>query len=286
MKKTILPVLLFVSAALLIGFSTGPAGGLNNNGSPRMQDRSGSPFANSQGPTCATCHNGGGFSPSLNIQLLDQGTGVEISKYVPEQTYDLKYTLTATNGNPAKYGMQSVILSNADNANAGSFGAAPTSTRVANIDDRQYFEHSTPNDTSVFMISWTAPESGTGNLTIYAAGTTANGTGNTSGDSGVATSLELSELSSSISNLSNIGDIAIYPNPATEQASVYISTEAASTYTMTILSIDGKIEYSDSGHLVAGNTALAIPANQLQKGIHIVQLRHNTKIINKRLMIN
>lgn len=277
-----LPILLL--AAFIFSFSNGPAGGDGGNG-PRMQDRSGSPFAHSQGATCAACHNNGSFNPGLTIELLEDGSSVD--EYVPGQTYTLRYTVNANAGSPNKYGVQSVVLTNSNDANAGTFGDAPSGTRVAPIDDRNYFEHSTGSNDNTFEIEWIAPEEELGEITIFAAGVAANGNGNNGGDNGTAATLTVAQ-STNVSSLSGLEllpiDMTVFPNPVKNVLNLELKSSVQGTYQMEILDLRGTVLASRQLDLDFETNRISENVDHLSPGIYLVRVTDGQKLVSGKVL--
>ncbi|MEZ4850847.1 MAG: choice-of-anchor V domain-containing protein [Bacteroidia bacterium] len=173
-------LLIFTSFFALYLLVVARSGGLANI---LNQDRTGSPF--SQSGSCASCHSGGNFSPSVSFNLLDQ-TNSPVTSYIPGNSYIIEYNVTNGNGNPSGFGIQGIgLLSN--NQTAGSLGSTITpNTRISNIGSRQYIEQNGLNSAGNFRVNWTAPATGSGNITFYYTGLAANGNGGSSGDQGTA----------------------------------------------------------------------------------------------------
>ncbi|MCB0846700.1 MAG: PKD domain-containing protein, partial [Bacteroidetes bacterium] len=173
-------LLIFTSFFALYLLVVARSGGLANI---LNQDRTGSPF--SQSGSCASCHSGGNFSPSVSFNLLDQ-TNSPVTSYIPGNSYIIEYNVTNGNGNPSGFGIQGIgLLSN--NQTAGSLGSTITpNTRISNIGSRQYIEQNGLNSAGNFRVNWTAPATGSGNITFYYTGLAANGNGSSSGDQGTA----------------------------------------------------------------------------------------------------
>ncbi len=155
---------------------------MRSNGAAQMGlgDRTGSPIG---GPSasCANCHGGGAFSPSISINILDANQD-EVTSYIPGDTYTIEYTVTAGSGSPAGYGMQGVTI-DASNDAAGNLTSVSTpNTQITASAGFQYLEHSSISVNGVFSANWTAPTAGTGLVTIHARGLAVNGNGGTSGD--------------------------------------------------------------------------------------------------------
>ncbi len=277
-----LPILLL--AAFMLAFSNGPAGGEGGNG-PRMQDRSGSPFAHSQGATCAACHNNGSFNPGLTIELLEDGNAV--AEYVPGQSYTLRYTVEANSGSPNKYGVQSVVLTNSDDSNAGTFGDAPSGTRVASIDDRSYFEHSTGSNDNTFEIEWTAPEEELGDITIFAAGVAANGNGTNGGDNGTAATLTVAQTIN-VSSLSGPEllpiDLNVFPNPVKDVLNLELNSSIQGVYQMDILDLGGKVLASRQLELNFEINRINEHVDHLSPGAYLVRITDGEKLVSAKIL--
>ena len=136
------------------------------------------------GSTCNNCHGGGGFSTSISVEVRDASNNL-ITVYAPGAQYKVKYTVTNGSGNPAGYSFQSVALKSA-NAQAGSFtGTTSPNGQISTLSGRQYPEHQGISSSGVWEFDWTAPVSGTGNVTLYSVGMSVNGASGSGGDDGV-----------------------------------------------------------------------------------------------------
>lgn len=150
-------------------------------------DRTGSPL--SMG-SCASCHNSGGFSPTIEIQLLDN-QGNPVTEYIPEETYTVNVVLQE-NSAPG-FGFQATALLS-DNSQAGELNAVSTNVSEAMLNNVRYVEHPSPSGTGVFEMTWTAPPSGSGDVTFYSGGNAVDLQNGSLGDNGVtATPVTISE---------------------------------------------------------------------------------------------
>ncbi|MFT6924370.1 MAG: hypothetical protein ACJA1C_003392 [Crocinitomicaceae bacterium] len=149
-------------------FSGGP-------GTGGLGDRTGSPLSSA---TCSQCHSGGAFNVSVTVDIFDPITSTFITSYVPGTTYEMTYQVT---GNASAYGFQGGALTSA-NAAGGSF-SSPFGAQLVTISGRPYIEHvGGPSATGTFQALWTAPASGSGDVTFYGIGLAVNQNGGTSGD--------------------------------------------------------------------------------------------------------
>lgn len=143
-----------------------------------LGDKTGSPLSSN---TCSQCHSGGSFSSTINVVVVDNSSN-QVTSYIPGESYTIEYTVSNGSGAPLGYAMQSVLLLGG-NAQAGDITSATTpNTQIVTFNNREYVDHQQLNSTGVFKVNWTAPTSGSGNVSIYATGLVANGNGGTSGD--------------------------------------------------------------------------------------------------------
>lgn len=276
-------ITLFLSVFLFIAFSDGPAGGIGNNG-VRKQDRTGSPHAIATGATCAACHNDGSFSPSLAIELLDNGTAV--NTYEPGKTYQLRYALSASSGTPSAYGIQSVVLEDGGNDNAGTFGSAPAGTRIAPIQTRSYFEHTTPSTASTFEVDWIAPDAGTGQVTVYASGVAANLDNDNDNDGAATNTLNLDELISSLRLESLDVHTSLFPNPGSEVINLQFTSVEQQNTTLHIINALGVEVHRDKLKLNQGATAYQVDITQFPSGVYWLFLNDKAgKSLTKKFVV-
>ncbi len=145
-----------------------------------LGDRTGSPIGGA-GSSCANCHGGGSFSPSISIDVKDAGLN-SVTSYIPGNTYTIEYTVLAGSGSPSGYGMQGVALNPSNGAAGNLFSPTTPNTQITSSGGVQYLEHQSMSATGSFQTSWTAPMAGSGAVSIYARGLALNGDGSTSGD--------------------------------------------------------------------------------------------------------
>lgn len=260
---------------LLVNFSGGPAG-------TRGQDRTGGPFSDS-GVPCNVCHNNGSFNPGMSIELLD--SEAIVSQYIPGKSYRIRYSIVATSGTPGGYGFQSVILSTPNNENVGQFAEPGEGMRVADIDGRKYVEHTTPNSNNIFEVEWTAPETGTGTITIYSAGVASNLNGSNGGDNGATATLELMEDIESFTNeIANIESIHIFPNPVSDYLNLDIEVKTSKAYQLTLFDLHGKAVQQEKIQLQPRRNLHSINMGALTTGFYTLQISEGQKILSQKIL--
>jgi len=254
---------LAAGAYLFMGSATGA--GINQS-----LDLTGSPLGG--GIYCNFCHGGGSFSPSLSVQVLDNGSPV--TGYEPGKTYSLRVAITAGSGTPARYGFMAVALTGATNQGAGTFGTPPAGMRQTTISSRVYVEHNTPSSVNTFQVEWTAPAAGTGDVRFYSAGNATNNNDETTGDNAVrlATPLTLTEMpTSNLSTTQLFQTLSAWPNPVNDALNIRIVSSRGGLFKMEVLDAQGRWLHSEQVQLAAGENNLRRDWSDATPGIYFVQ---------------
>lgn len=239
-------------------------------------DRTGAPGSDAG---CNSCHGGGNFNTSVSVAVLDGETPV--TAYEPGKKYTFRVTVNAAN-NPAGYGFQSVGVVAQGNANAGSFGTAPTGTQVTNLSGRQYFEHSQRNTGNSWSIEWTAPAAGTGEVRFYAAGNAVNANGDSGGDSPARLSspLSLSEnIASSLAAVERLDlQMKVFPNPVQDQLSLQIEGSEEGPFQLRLLNGAGQLVRSTNIQVVNGKAIERLEVSKLPAGLYHLHLTDGRRV--------
>ena len=129
--------------------------------------------------SCTSCHSGGTVSNSANITVTSNPSGLFTTGYVAGQVYAITYTLANTT---SVYGFEMTCLNGSSTA-AGTFAVTnSTNTSLQAASSKQYIGHRNSNSNNTWTFNWTAPVTGTGNVTFYTSGLQADGTGGPDGD--------------------------------------------------------------------------------------------------------
>lgn len=180
MKKTyfLLSFPALIILFVLVAYNSGSPGG-----------KTGSP--GDGGATCVQCHAG-----TVNQSTDWISTNVPLTGYVPGNTYTI--TLTGTHTGVVKFGFE-VTAEDASGNKVGTFIITdPVQTQLRNgtTAATHTSNGNTPSGNSkTWVVDWTAPAAGTGDIGFYAAFNAANGNGTTSGDVVYNTSTFVSEAS-------------------------------------------------------------------------------------------
>ena len=201
MKKTVLSIFTLAVFATILTSSSGG----------RTDGRSGSPGDANQ--DCGQCH---GPSTASSTSMI--ATDIPASGYVGGSTYNVTVSVAETGA--SMFGFQ-ITAEHSSNAKAGTFATGGNS-EIYTVTAGHAVTHNTAGtfgtDSKSWTMTWTAPSSGSGDVTFYVAGNGANGTGDTTGDviytdsqaaaEDVANGIAINEFANA--------DVNIYPNPTSD----------------------------------------------------------------------
>jgi hypothetical protein len=155
------------------------------------------------------------------------------------------------------------------------------------MSNRDYVEHSTPSASNTFNIQWTAPASGTGRVTFYAAGIASNNNGTTSGDAVASSSLAISEGSvTQASELFGMPSIRLLSNPVVDELRLEITNEKIANSQLSILNISGVEIQSEKLSLISGVNEILLPVYDLMPGVYLVRLGNDSGFTTTKFFKN
>jgi hypothetical protein len=179
---------------------------------------------------CTSCHNGGAFGSVQVATEFINASSEFVSEYTPGEEYTINVNVSSSSGSPSAFGFQMVSLIDATEASAGSLSNASSGAKITEGNSRQYLEHSAPNSQGFFSVKWTAPTSGTGDVTFYYGSVATNGNGANSGDLGVIGSFLIPEVQGDTNDTNSNGlfefrtadqaAFKLFPNPAQDWISI------------------------------------------------------------------
>ena len=251
-------------AILAIGTYTFLSSSSNGRAAAANEGNTGAP--GDAATTCISCHNGGPIQTDIALAFKDSA-GNTITEYKPNHNYLVEVTLNPTAGSPSGYGFQMVALEDGGNTAISAWNNPASNVKISAANGKRYAEHNGVSSSPTFEIYWTAPDSGTGNVTFYTAGNAVNGNGTTLGDGAAKTSLTVPEAGGS-GNPTGMELIAltkpvIFPNPARERVSVKNFSGS-----IEVFDIQGKLVFSENVESNQQN----INVSNLQKGNYFIKL--------------
>jgi Secretion system C-terminal sorting domain len=257
MKKRILLVTA-ISGLIYLTISSYKAGPANNG-----YDCTGAETGLGNPAGCSTgtgCH-GTSATTGITVAIELDSAGIPTTHYKAGMTYTVKIKGTNTTANTLpKFGFQLGVIKGTTAAttplNAGTWATTglPTSTRYSAASPGNYVlnivEHSSAivattgtgatGSTYVESLSWTAPVSGTGPISIWGALNAVNANNSESGDFWNTNHVTINEWVSTASVATVVSGINLkaYPNPVANTLNLQI--ENAGSYSVQVFDVSGK----------------------------------------------
>jgi hypothetical protein len=257
MKRTVLPLLMAAATALAHNSYTGGY----------------SSAPGSSGRCASSCH--GGTSGTLVV------IGFPAS-YQPMQTY--RITITHNGGNRI-VNFNATTRVGTSTTVAGTFSALTNSLRYTGADGGVY---ANPHLIDTATFNWTAPATGTGTVTLYAAAFQGTSTNSSSGQSGRVT-LSATENTTGVQEPAflplNVALDQNSPNPFNPSTEIRFALPRAAFATLTVFNLLGQeITTLVKGDLPAGQHRVLFTASGLPSGIYFYRLE-TSDIVQTRKMI-
>ena len=258
-KNYIFKFILFlipVSALILISASAGRDGGYSS-----------SPGDSSN--TCTSCHSGGSFGASVDIQ-----TEVPAGGYGLNTSYGIQVDITGSSA--TKHGFQITAERISDNSKVGTFTADGTANQLVN--GGTHITHtSAGNSKNTWSFNWKSPTTDMGAIRFYVSALAADGNGSVSGDQVVT---------ASTGNFNVLGiakekqlDFALYPNPTSDNINIQLPS-GVSEADMNVFDISGRLVRS--AKVTSQNKLMNV--TDLSSGIYILKIYSDGKIGAKQFI--
>jgi len=222
---------------------------------------------------CTNCHSGTINSGTGTSSIT---TNIPASGYAAGTTYTITGTITEAGINV--FGFEVTAEKDADNSKVGMIVATDaTNTKVVGGTAITHKAAGTTGAGSrTWSFDWTAPASGTGDVTFYGAFNSANGNGATSGDKIYSTSIGVSEdVQTGLVEKINSFEVLIYPNPVISSFEVVTSKDIDA---VKVFSLSGK-EITTT--IQNGNV---FDATRLSSGIYFVQIVVEGELMTKKII--
>ncbi|MCP4293962.1 MAG: T9SS type A sorting domain-containing protein [bacterium] len=223
-----LALVLSLNVGLAIAYSGGPPNGRTN--APGES-------------TCTACHSSFPLNSGLGTLAV---SGIE-STYEAGQTYDL--TVSLDDPSASRWGFELTIIGE-DGQAIGSLTDVSSHTQISSTATRDYLKQTSAgsqNGTTggvTWPLRWNAPETGSGDATIYIAGNAANGNFNTNGDRIYAISQSWSEDNISAAPVQSVASAVLrqnYPNPFNPRTTIAFDLKETQMVRLAIYSLDGRL---------------------------------------------
>lgn len=253
------------------------------------------------GATCAHsgCHAGPAQTPASGDLTLNIGTGSPPSTpldanfcYTAGQQYNIAFLINKFATSNPYYGFQIVSL-DASNAKAGTMAVANAATTFISTStatgSRQFMGHHNASSTHSWSFKWTAPSTGTGQVTFYYAYNIANASvvPPTAAQGTIYHgSVTINECTSGIEDISTkISALNIFPNPISNEFSLSFDLKEAETVSTQLYSLDGKqVNEMLNEKVSEGNFVRSCNTNDLPAGVYLMKLTVGGTSITKKIV--
>ncbi len=253
----------------------------NSNGSFFINP-SGAPGFN----TCAQsgCHGGTVNSGPGSVVIA---TNIPTSGYVPGEIYQITVTVNSGGSNGVRYGF-AASAANSANQQIGGFSVINNQTQIRL--NGQLVSHTTAGNAGgvpakEYVFNWTAPVQGTGFVTFYTSGLSANGNGTTSGDEVYTGSLAIIEnTSASVAEKVWNEKFSVYPNPASNFVNIELSLKnVETTTTYRIIDLTGKtIVSANINH--SEYFRIEFPSH-IKSGMYLIEVENGKSVFRKKILV-
>ncbi len=241
---------------------------------------------------CATCHQGNAIEVTQTFEITDMdGNDVSSVGYTPGADHIVRLTVNPVSGGPEAFGFQMLCL----NAPAGMDGSEVSDWAVtsgsnvqiatASNTNRTYVEHDGPSSSNVFEMTWTAPASGSGEVTFYAASNGVNLNNMATGDG--ATNGQYSLIENDISNVRHTqldATIQLFPNPVETELTISVQTGESGLYQWRIIDQLGRTLQAGEQDLPQGHSQVPLTLNDFAAGLYHFQLLKDGKTATELLI--
>ncbi len=278
MKRTFILVVFSAAIALLslTGSSSGPAFSGSGDNTGRV----------SPALTCAAggCHGAATADIQLTAAFIDKTTGEPLAGgYVPGNIYEIQ--LDAVNGVNAntRFGFQAVLVTGS-NTQAGSINTSgldadyrlATAGGIGLVEHRRTITAGTPGNEYHVAFDWTAPQVGTGQVTLWAIFNAVNGNGRDDAGDRCNTPFSTTIQEHAGSSVAGITQqeipVRIYPNPVADYLNVQVQYPTPGNYTAIVYDLSGKRVYKAGLSSLVHTNGLHIPVHDWAPGMYVFRI--------------
>ncbi len=236
---------------------------------------------------CTQCHSGTVNSGTATLAIEVVGSP-GTTTFNPGQTYDMQVSF----GNDTRTTHGFELTAVGQNGENGTIIVSDqVNTQLSNSGGQQYIKHTTAGhlNRSSWTFKWQAPAAGaSGVVRFYAAGNSANGNGDNTGDNIYTTSLMLEEVLVANKPVAlEANTLNVWPNPATTMTTVSFGLQRPAQTTIALYDLQGKqVASQELGQLDAGkhNQRFTIPSD-VPSGTYILRVEADGKASAVRMNI-
>lgn len=230
----------------------------------------------SSGQTCGNggCHQGTAGTPS-GTEVAQITSNIPQGGYTPGETYDMTVTLS---GGGSKFGFSLSAEGNAGTLIAGS----NTQLNGSGNYITHTFNSNSGSGGITWNFQWTAPQSGSGAVTLYAATLFANGNGGNTGDVTIPTSITVLEGSGVGITEVELESLSVYPNPVIDEINV-AAQDVDEEIMFTLYNMNGQKVLEEKHE--AGEITIDVSDKSLSTGVYFLKMEADGNSTIKKLLV-
>ncbi len=244
--------------------------------------------------TCNTtqCHVGNIVNNGLGSISIAAPTMTNW-EYVPGQVYPISVTVAKSGAPLFGLGFEALRSTGANGGTLSITNSVETWIKSAFVSPnvRTNVVHKQNGgltaNSHTFNFNWTAPVTGVGTVTFYAAGNAANNNGAATGDFIYTTTQIVTESTSGIASIENLKSVRIFPNPAINDFQVDYELTKPAMVSISILDLSGKLVTELISELqTQGRHILRHSANEnMQAGIYFVEMNIDGERLVRKIAV-
>jgi len=234
----------------------------------------------SDSKTCTQCHSGTAVEVEnwITTSMPEEG-------YTPGETYSI--TVEGTHSGVSRFGFELTAEDKSGNKKGAFIITDATQTKLVNNNKSVTHTSSgnTPSGNSkTWSFDWTAPEAGSGEITMYAALNAANGNFGTSGDVIYRTSLAITEnTGTGIDHIQLVDRVKVYQSLDPNTLIINYPDEISEIEIIRIYDLKGSLHYTAPKVIQSEN--ISIDISSLNSDVYIVQLQTREELIYRKTLI-
>ncbi len=276
MKKFILSTVALIALAIVFqNFSSVRLGKQREGSEPGHTGSPGDGFV-----SCVKCHGGSHIPVDGWITSTIPASG-----YVPGQRYTIR-AVNTTLGH-TRFGFQ-VSPQNINGTLLGQIIATDT-VRTKLVGDDKYITYRAASvvgvDSMVWTFDWIAPADSVNEVVFYGA-FNSNHDGHKGGDVTQLSQLKVFKQGFTGIAKNAVMQLKVYPNPVHAQLNISFNNTANQTVSIQLYNLNGQlINELHNNTLFAGLQELALPINQITKGIYLLKLTAGNATETQKIVV-
>ena len=142
------------------------------------------------------------------------------------------------------------------------------------------------DDTASWEMTWTAPSTGTGNISMQLYVNATNSDNSDNGDIIYSKQVVLNQGTTGLNKISSLNHMHVFPVPATQVLSMSYDLKNGNAVQVELTDMSGRTVYSsDKGYQTAGEHTERIAVSELQNGIYFLRITVGTESMARKVLV-